>query len=73
MPKKGYDEEEEGHLSQASSIMADIMQPVTDLEPTCDANLGLILKELQEFRRQPTTKQKNLKDETLISTHLPGF
>lgn len=43
--------EEEGQLSQASNSMEDDMQVDTDMESNRDANLGLILKELREFRK----------------------
>ena len=41
---EGHNKAEEDHLSQSGSSMEDDMEPHNDLEPNCDASLGLILK-----------------------------
>ena len=63
MPKKdkkkhaksnNLDEEEDGKLSQASSNMEEDEHVDTDSELSHDVHLGVILKELRDFRRDST-------------------
>lgn len=51
---------EEDQLSQASDNMLADMQP-TDPEQSHDANLGTILKELREFRKDSSQKLTHIR------------
>lgn len=71
MPKKdkkhaksnNLDEEEDGKLSQASSNMEEDEHVDTDSELSHDVYLGVILKELREFRRDSTQQLNSSKED----------
>lgn len=57
-------EENDGHLSQASSNMEDDPeQLINDTEQDCDDNLSLILKELREFRKDSSQQLKGIRED----------
>lgn len=62
--KKVQVEEDDCHLSQASSNMEDnTEQPVNDTEQDRDDNLSLILKELRKFRKVSSQQLKGVRED----------
>ncbi|KAK1899757.1 Lon protease [Dissostichus eleginoides] len=57
---KNHDEEEINQLSQVSNSMADDTQP-DDADPSGEAHISLILKELQDFRKDSCQQLNGIK------------